>query len=844
MIFFSKDPSIPKKFYSLARGIEAASVLDRNLVFNVFYSGCVNFSDIDFTDLNIFSFTTPGIVNNEYRLYFKFAEVASGNPNYQKPLFLAFANDVEYESVLDKIFGDEFEAHFEGIDETNLTIGDAGNPFSIPANIFYTDIADTALNDYSTDFYNVLYLNGNPQKSTTPYMENVTLNTNNTSLVDIAFKQVKTGAIHPDPVGVDNKFNSAPIDGATLNLWYDSFSFVDPETSEEFLALRFSNFKVSTTPRILIAEILNVNTATVSYAYIPKDISQTATGLYYRINEDEPYIILIPKQYFTTLIGSNSPSTFNVKFYFALPLEENNAFDASASTLSKRYSIPYSNLQPVTSDFKIFLLNTARGTIVEVTSLSNSIVGDIYNINYESNYLELYNIQLNLLNENTDVFITGLYYSPPVALDFTTDMANTIATYGTKGATYIQQNVTSASDLPNTLYIYAFASPQNVDFSSYYNSDAKLKTISQIQETTIRFLLSSSGTLATTVDTSNKSNLENYRYILVGYATRNGTNYSFTATDVDFLAAFTSFNQFLDQDFTSFANHINNTNNPHNVTAAQLGIVIPESNEYFAGTGLNLNVDTFSHADTSTQNSVNNTGNNVIQSIAIDGFGHITSMSSLDVGTISGTEYFAGTGLDLSTNTFSHTDTSTQATVSNSGNTSIQSITLDDFGHVTALTSVTPSYSIDDLTNVDITTTPVITNDILKYNGTQFVPAKIIESFILACSDETTNLTVGPAKVTFRIPYAFLIQEVRASVSTAPVGSDITIDVNVNGTSIYFAGGIFIQDGNKTSTISTVIPNQIGGSLADDDEITIDVDTVGSTTPGAGLKVTLIGYKQ
>jgi hypothetical protein len=51
--------------------------------------------------------------------------------------------------------------------------------------------------------------------------------------------------------------------------------------------------------------------------------------------------------------------------------------------------------------------------------------------------------------------------------------------------------------------------------------------------------------------------------------------------------------------------------------------------------------------------------------------------------------YAAGTGLDLTGTTFSHTDTSSQASVDNSGNTFIQDVTLDGFGHVTGLTSAT-----------------------------------------------------------------------------------------------------------------------------------------------------------
>lgn len=55
--------------------------------------------------------------------------------------------------------------------------------------------------------------------------------------------------------------------------------------------------------------------------------------------------------------------------------------------------------------------------------------------------------------------------------------------------------------------------------------------------------------------------------------------------------------------------------------------------------------------------------------------------------------YSAGGGLTLSGTQFSHSDTSTQASVDNTGATFIQDVTLDTYGHVTALgsTTITPS---------------------------------------------------------------------------------------------------------------------------------------------------------
>jgi len=118
--------------------------------------------------------------------------------------------------------------------------------------------------------------------------------------------------------------------------------------------------------------------------------------------------------------------------------------------------------------------------------------------------------------------------------------------------------------------------------------------------------------------------------------------------------------------------------------------------------------------------------------------------------------------------------------------------------------------------------------------------ASITESFIIAASDETTALSTGTAKATFRMPYAFTLTGVRASVGTAPVGSVITVDINEAGSSI-LSTKITIDAGEKTSTTAATAPVISDLALADDAEITIDIDTVGSSTAGAGLKVTLIG---
>lgn len=116
-----------------------------------------------------------------------------------------------------------------------------------------------------------------------------------------------------------------------------------------------------------------------------------------------------------------------------------------------------------------------------------------------------------------------------------------------------------------------------------------------------------------------------------------------------------------------------------------------------------------------------------------------------------------------------------------------------------------------------------------------------VQAIQIACSDETTALTTGAAKATFRVPYAFTLTGVRASVTTAPTGSVLTVDINEGGTTI-LSTKITIDATEKTSTTAATPPVISDTALTDDAEITIDIDTVGSTIAGAGLKVTLIGY--
>ena len=118
----------------------------------------------------------------------------------------------------------------------------------------------------------------------------------------------------------------------------------------------------------------------------------------------------------------------------------------------------------------------------------------------------------------------------------------------------------------------------------------------------------------------------------------------------------------------------------------------------------------------------------------------------------------------------------------------------------------------------------------------------VVQEIITAASDETTALTTGTAKVTFRMPNDMTLTGVRASVTTAPTGAAITVDINESGTTV-LSTKLTIDATEKTSTTAATPAVISDTALADDAEITIDIDVIGSTIAGAGLKVTLIGTR-
>lgn len=110
----------------------------------------------------------------------------------------------------------------------------------------------------------------------------------------------------------------------------------------------------------------------------------------------------------------------------------------------------------------------------------------------------------------------------------------------------------------------------------------------------------------------------------------------------------------------------------------------------------------------------------------------------------------------------------------------------------------------------------------------------------IAVGDETTAITAGVGKVSFRMARGITLSAVIATLVTAQTGGTVvTVDINANGVSI-LSTKLTIDNAEKTSTTAATPAVISDTGLAADEEITIDIDTVGDGT-AKGLKIMLVG---
>ena len=168
--------------------------------------------------------------------------------------------------------------------------------------------------------------------------------------------------------------------------------------------------------------------------------------------------------------------------------------------------------------------------------------------------------------------------------------------------------------------------------------------------------------------------------------------------------------------------------------------------------------------------------------------------------------YSAGTGLDLTGTTFSHEDTSSQASVNNSGNTFIQDVTLDGFGHVTALTSAT-----------------AVINDATLTLATSGTGLSGSASFTANDSDNAT-FTVTSNATNANTPSTIVARDASGNFSAGTITANLTGNVTGNVT-----GSSGSTTGNAATATALQTARTIGGVSFDG---TANIDLPGVNTAG------------
>ena len=115
-------------------------------------------------------------------------------------------------------------------------------------------------------------------------------------------------------------------------------------------------------------------------------------------------------------------------------------------------------------------------------------------------------------------------------------------------------------------------------------------------------------------------------------------------------------------------------------------------------------------------------------------------------------------------------------------------------------------------------------------------PYEILE---YAISDESTSLTVGTAKITVRAPFAFTLAAVRMSLSTASTSGIPTVDINENGTTV-LSTKLTCDVNEKTSQTAATTAVISDANIADDAEITFDVDVAGTGAKGCKIRLYVV----
>jgi hypothetical protein len=266
---------------------------------------------------------------------------------------------------------------------------------------------------------------------------------------------------------------------------------------------------------------------------------------------------------------------------------------------------------------------------------------------------------------------------------------------------------------------------------------------------------------------------------------------------------------------------------------------------------------TISHADTSSQSSLNNSGRTYIQDVTLDTYGHVTGLATATETvtdtvpnnatiTIAAGNALTGGGdftTDQATNetiTINHQDTSSQASVNNSGRTYIQDITLDTYGHVTGISSATET-----VTNTNQLTTFVVEDgdgtEVTISHGKEW---KFVEgtSIDINWTDTSTGSDADPYDLTISHADTSTLSGTYGSTGNGTKIDTITVDAQGHVTAIAtgatgdvlgVTAGNGLTGGGTSGTVTLNVGAGTGVTVAADTvSIGQDVATTASPTFG------------
>lgn len=119
----------------------------------------------------------------------------------------------------------------------------------------------------------------------------------------------------------------------------------------------------------------------------------------------------------------------------------------------------------------------------------------------------------------------------------------------------------------------------------------------------------------------------------------------------------------------------------------------------------------------------------------------------------------------------------------------------------------------------------------------------LVESgdFPIKIGDESTALAAATGVITFRLPYAMTLDAIpQASLTTASSSGAVTIDINVNSSTI-LSTKLTVDEGELSSTTANVPAVLSSTSIAANSIVSVDID--GDGTGPTGLQVTLMGVR-